>query len=180
MAEGLKAWAANFYNKTQAYLYEAQKADDHTKPWGSPRSISILGVDTDANPDLEVHTLPDKGVWQSRAVELKASTSADYKAVDKLVKDGLEQLKKREGQHDAYNQPFKRLLLTVHNDSPANPYPMTPTEFETRYASIWEDVKWNDEKERLVDRIEEYDFQTEVEVRLEHGGTRYVTAIYKP
>ena len=180
MASGLKAWAQNYFNKSQAYLYEGQKAADFTRTNMGQFSFGILGVDTDKNPDLEVHTLSEKQGWASSAVEFKASTTGNYASVDKLLGEGLEQLKKRELHGDEFQQKFSKLLLTIHNDNAENMYPLSPTEFERRYAGIVGDVDWNFElRYRIDQKVKKLAFKTPVEIRLEHKGKRYATVLFK-
>lgn len=179
MARGLKTWSVNYYNKTQAYLYEAQKADDHTRHG----DYAILGVDTSFNPDLEVHsqTGPDPS-WSSAAVEFKASTSSDYYAVRKLVKEGLAQLGKREGDRNSYGAEFDRLLLTVHNDNPANSFPFTRDKVKKAYGGDPDDIPgddWNVQLEAvLAPLVAATGIRTYVEVRMEQQGRRYATAVF--
>ncbi|UWY27407.1 DUF4157 domain-containing protein [Flavobacterium sp. TR2] len=176
MAGGLKAWAANYYNKAQANLYEAQKTNDHTIV-GSTLSrwiLARLGQDTDKEPDmqsLEVGQHSDGQIASDRrATELKTCTTAGQQNVAKLVQEGLAQLQKREA-----TGKYTSLLLTVHNDHPANKYPYTDTDVI--------DFKDQDAiNNKLIERINATTkgsgIKLKLEVRLEHKGKRYATVFY--
>ena len=176
MAGGLKAWAANYYNKAQANLYEAQKTNDHTVVGSNlPRWIlSRLGQDTDKEPDmqsLEVGQHYDgTAAAESRAIELKTCTTKSQQNVAKLVQEGLAQLQKREA-----TGKYTSLLLTVHNDHPENIYPYTETDV----------VNFNDYdviNAKLIQRIDATakgaGIKLKLEVRLEQQGKRYANVFY--
>jgi|GEM_PF-6500178 len=176
MAGGLKAWAANYYNKAQANLYEAQKTNDHTivGPTLSRWILARLGQDTDKEPDmqsLEVGQHSDGQVASDRrATELKTCTTTGQQNVAKLVQEGLAQLQKREA-----TGKYTSLLLTVHNDHPANKYPYTDTDVI--------DFKDQDAiNNKLIERIDATKkgsgIKLKLEVRLEHKGQRYATVFY--
>ncbi|MBI2512815.1 MAG: DUF4157 domain-containing protein [Opitutae bacterium] len=141
MASGYKAWASNYYNKSQSYLYEAQKAAEHINVRGHNRgnTFPVLGRDTDTEPDLALHhetfPLADDGAapepeMHSTAVEMKASTSRNYASLDELVRGGIDQLKKREDTGH-----FASLLLEVHSDNTRNPWPITNAAFAADFGS---------------------------------------------
>ena len=189
MSKGLKIWAQNYYNKSQAYLYEGQKANDFTNPGVNPSTFAILGSDTDLNADMEVHTKyfnhedgSERGWSGGIAHELKASTSENYGAVYSLVQAGLDQLKKRENQMNMYGEAFQKLLLTVHNDDPQNVYPFTNNMVMTKYGgniNIITKADWNYRlKDLLTDSIATKGITTLIEIRMEHNGTRYATATF--
>lgn len=182
MAGGFKQWSANFYNKTQAYLYEAQKADEKTdlSGRGGRNSFGILGVDTDEEADLEVYTerlamQQGRPVLQGEsntAVEVKASTSPNYEAVDKLVTGGVGQLKKREA-----TGRFSQLELELHNDNQANSWPITAHTLATTYGNDPSTVlplQWG---ARLQARIASLKATKGVglplKVSAEHSGVKY-------
>lgn len=132
MAAGFKVWADNYYNKAQAYLYEGDIASTRTDLHRSPNVFGILGVDTDENPDLELVSeavdvstgVVRTAVTDTKSVEIKASTSATYASFDGLVSNGMKQLRKREQTGN-----FTSLHLMLHNDNPANHWPITDATF---------------------------------------------------
>ncbi|MDB9345525.1 DUF4157 domain-containing protein [Nodularia spumigena CS-586/05] len=176
MAEGYRVWSENYKNKSEAYLYEGQKASDYTIPF---RAYSILGVNTKTESDLEVHKInSDSGVWESTAAEFKTATSANESAVQQSLSEGLEQLAKREALGDKWAQKFKKLVLTVHIDNPDNIFPYT----EATWPGWWprqeqiEDqllMRCNAIKKATVNGI-----KTELEINMEYKGKRYARVIY--
>ncbi|MEM1000093.1 MAG: DUF4157 domain-containing protein [Bacteroidota bacterium] len=190
MADGLKAWSKNFYNKSQAYLYEAQKANDFTNiKNGAPFYVALLGTDVKLNPDIEqVQFKADnnnklkQGLY--RAIETKASTSAAYNAVRALVVEGLAQLKKREGQLTKLGGAFTHLLLVVHNDDPQNGFPFTDHEVSNDYDKDINKVPKNAWSPKLKDRmhakVNEHNFGLPLEIRMEFNGKRYALAKWNP
>lgn len=183
MSNGLKVWAQNYYNKSQAYLYEGQKANDFTTP---DSRFAILGHDTDLNPDIEIHERQvqnGKDNWSGGiAHELKASTSENYDAVYQLVLAGIKQLKKRQDLGNQYGENFKKLLLTVHNDDPKNAYPITDNMLKNNYGNNPNNVPSNDWNKRLesllAGTIVHNGITIPIEVRMEFNGTRYATATF--
>jgi len=162
MAKGYRAWNENYYNKNQAYLFEAQKVAEVTRTWqekggGGHNSLACLGSDTDKEPDIAVfheHYIADAngkvsqdGQWVE-AVEIKASTSALPESVDGLVAGGIAQLKKRE---DTKN--FTKLTLELHMDNPNNYWPLTTADFNSTYKGSFANVQKDDWDNRLKQRI---------------------------
>ncbi len=184
MADGYKAWAVNLYNKSQAYLYEGQKANDYTK---RPKQFAILGVNTKTDADLTVHTRTDDGHtftgWESRPVEFKASTSPNQAAVYKLAVEGLEQLKKRNDSTGRFGETFTSMVLVIHNDHPQNVFPYTEDEIARYYGGDVSQATQSDTNQRLelrlLTRVKELKFNGSVDVRLEQNGKRYAQAMFK-
>jgi hypothetical protein len=171
MATGLKFWATNYYNKSQAYLYELEKAHDKTT---LPKDrYAILGSDVDLQPDIEIHRFDNNTKkWSSKAMELKTSTSIKHTDVQSLVTEGMKQLEKRKGQKDAFGKSYSKYTLVVHNDHPQNLYPLGKNDLETNYGGIIEDVDWDMEAEyRNQQRIK--NFASPLTLKLEHNGTQY-------
>ncbi|MDB9346561.1 DUF4157 domain-containing protein [Nodularia spumigena] len=176
MAEGYRVWSENYKNKSEAYLYEGQKASDYTK---RGRAYSILGVNTKTESDLEVHKInSDLGVWESTAAEFKTATSAKESAVQQSLSDGLEQLAKREELGDKWGQKFKKLVLTVHIDNPENIFPYT----KATWPGFWPEQE-QVEKQLLmrcnaIKKAPVNGIKTELEINMEYKGTRYARVIY--
>ncbi|MBV7328163.1 DUF4157 domain-containing protein [Chloroflexi bacterium TSY] len=171
MASGLKVWAANYYNKSHAYLYEAKKADDFTR---YPQ-YAILGVDTDKNPDLEVINLffryQQRYIGSSRSIEFKTTTS----------NHDVEKRDEEKGGKTVFDTRFDRHILTVDNSTAGeNYYPFTDREISTRYGFLRnqdpKQFQWL-YNQRLKKKISHYisrkTFSAPVEVRLEYRGKRY-------
>ncbi|WP_254564075.1 DUF4157 domain-containing protein [Oscillatoria sp. HE19RPO] len=183
MSQGYKAWATNWYNKTQAYLYEGKKAKDNTWCKNAQISAGILGVDTDKEADLEVHlgVLNNKTndtMWTSRAVEYKASTSPEQKAVYDLCVEGIKQLGKREEQKNMNGEPFTLLVLTIHNDHNQNVFPYTTAEGSNIDGSALSKEAINKRlHDRMGEKVKEHiKTGTRTEIRLEHNGEQYAIA----
>ncbi len=185
MAEGVKKWASNYYNKSQAYLYEAQKANDFTNH--NYTSYGVLGVNTDTEADMEVHSrgkgqYGQAGPWKSTAHEVKASTSENNEAVQKLVKGGLDQLKKREIQKDMNGNKFSELLITAHNDNEANYFPYTKGDVDKDgqpNMGLYNDVS-NKLFQRMIQQYKNLGFAQNVTIALEHKGKKYAEVTYTP
>jgi len=161
MAAGYRAWSENYYNKTQAYLYEAQLATERTKSGQlgqgkSGNQIAYLGVDTDENPDIEFWTehLEDRDGrivslgQQTSALEIKASTSKNYASIDGLLAGGVKQLKKREAA-----KPGIDLHLDFHLDNPAAAWPFTDTMLQQKFNGDVSSATKDDFDTRLAERI---------------------------
>lgn len=143
MAAGYAAWGKNYYNKTQAYLYEAQKATEFTKEGQRGKGtgsnhMAYLGVNTDKESDVSYQSEifdVDKGGYvsnrrtQATSMEIKASTSPTFEAVDQLTREGLQQLKKRQD-----TLQFQELRLEVHIDNKDNHWPATDHMFQNEYG----------------------------------------------
>ena len=166
MATGFRTWAENFYNKVQAYVYEAQKANDYTSV--DRRRYAALGVSTDLEPDITVYHQDSK---ESSAVEVKASTSPNESAIYKLAVAGLIQLKKREDA--GYNGA---LHLVVHNDNTSNFFPYTTA--QTDAGELWNNIPSKADFDhqliaRISGKVQEQGFAGPLEIRLEQNGERY-------
>lgn len=155
MAAGFAVWGENYYNKTQAYLWESELAAQHSAPYGNPRVFGILGVSTDENPDLTLIRqsptphLPATMLTEQHAVEVKASTSDRYASFDGLVANGMAQLAKRQN-----NVPgTTHLQLRLHNDATANHWPFTDWDFQHRYNNDFTQISSNDWNSRLATRV---------------------------
>lgn len=173
MAKGMKAWGANYYNKAQAYLYEAQKVNDHTRV-GQNESVwtlSRLGQDTDLEPDTQSLKIKSGTTGVRQAIELKTCTTENESNMAKLVQDGLAQLQKREK-----TGTFSSLLLTVHNDHPKNIYPYTSTDLSPDLTNT--DAIENKLLVRINATGKGSDIKLPLEVRLEHKGRRYATVFF--
>jgi hypothetical protein len=158
MAAGYRAWSENFYNKSQAYLFEAEKASEHTKVGEHPRQrIAYLGVDADSEPDLEFveHTytmgpgqIPVRSQSTATAVEMKASTSARYASIDELVLGGVHQLRKRQIADSA-----RALLLEVHLDNPRAAWPITEAAMARDYPQGTGQINLDVYRQRITTRL---------------------------
>lgn len=192
MASGFRAWAENFKNKSGAYLVEAKKAMDHTDWYEG--TFAVLGVNTNTDPDIAELRIPrggldpGKGNWAApRALEVKSSDSG-HDAVAALVREGIEQLKKRETVQPTVGVSFTRHLLAVHLNAPGN-YPFTDLEFQTfqqqchhqgvdPYEFTRADVAqhWNSRLfNKVYDHIEKQGFNNPIEVRMYYRGRRYAS-----
>ncbi len=63
-------------------------------------------------------------------------------------------LKKREKHGNQYDEGFKKLFLTVHNNGPQNPYPFTDQMLNTEYGGNPANVPsadWNPRLDSLLD-----------------------------
>ena len=146
-----------------------------------------MGHDTDLNPDIEIHERKvdqaDGSVSWSGGIahELKASTSANYDAIDKLVRAGIKQLKKRQESGNQYGEGFKKLLLTVHNDHIQNTYPFTEEMFKF-YNNDFSKIPSGDCNSRLQTLLKNVVISETItlplEIRMEHSGQRYATALF--
>lgn len=190
MSSGYKTWAENYYNKSQAYLYEAQKAGSHTRVGGANNEnrFAVLGEDTDLQPDLTVGVerfeVGESGVprvtdTSREAVEFKASTSASYDSVDKLFIGGMKQLAKREESGE-----FQMLRLELHNDNEDNHWPITDHAFENTYGSDFDNISDADFNDRLQARADSMAGTAQIGLRTavvaEHGGDVYAEATVDP
>ncbi|MEV4859198.1 DUF4157 domain-containing protein [Streptomyces ossamyceticus] len=159
MGRGYKAWSKNFYNKTQAYLFEADLVSSNAtmrpRQLGGGRatvSLPYLGVNTDTDADMAIRTeyIENDRISKSThtALEVKASTADAYASIDGLVAGGIKQLRKREltGQ-------FQNLMLELHSDGSSAHWPITEFELASGYGNdrnMVPDAKW---KDRLEERI---------------------------
>ena len=179
MAGGFRAWSENWYNKTQAYLWEADLAYQSTNLNQNPNTYGILGVDTDQESDLRIvkeqFDISRGSVTSTEhvAVEAKASTSEKYDSLDKLVTNGMQQLKKRET-----SQPgLTHLQLEVHNDNQANHWPITDAKFRDEFRSNFGDIRpqhWSDRlHERMSTMKNTYGITKQVTVNAYHDGNLY-------
>jgi hypothetical protein len=183
MASGYKTWTENYYNKTQAYLYEAQKAGQHTNVTGhgNQNRFAMLGEDTDLEPDLAVSVeqfgpgqggVPQVQSRTNEAVEIKASTSPEYASVDKLAGAGMKQLHKRE-----LTGNFQSLRLELHNDSEVNHWPITDHAFANTYYGNFQNISRGAMNQRLNERMASLavneGIALPVHVTAEHGGNVY-------
>ncbi|WP_158800349.1 DUF4157 domain-containing protein [Pedobacter sp. L105] len=183
MAGGYKVWANNYYNKSQAYLYEAQKAAQYTQFGANNRNnFAVLGVDTDENADIELISEKfeknketgdlNKLPLEQTAIEFKASTSPNFDTVDKLFIKGMAQLHKRENLNK-----FKFLKLEIHNDNKNNYWPITDAKFKSQFGSNIVNITGADYQARLEQRvsasINSNDIKLPIEVVAEHNSTAY-------
>jgi hypothetical protein len=183
MAEGLKAWAQNFENKSIAYLLEARKALDHTELRRG--KVAALGVNTMSDPDVSELRIVDEEYLLARSLEIKSSHSG-HDAVAELVREGLEQLKKREIVGNTFGVDYADHLLVVNLNNPCN-YPFTDREFEAFRARFqnpydFEDFvvqsAWNDRlAEKIAQKVSDLAFNKPVEVRMQYRGSNY--AMYR-
>lgn len=181
MAAGFKAWGENYYNKTQAYLYEGELAAQRTKATQGRETFGVLGVDTDENPDFEVieETQRQQGlgsmqVSSTRAIEVKASTSPNYASLDSLVGGGVKQLRKRE-----QTGRFTHLTLMISNDNQHNHWPVTDHDFAATYGSNFNAISGANWNARLNTRMTALkntnNIALPLHVEIQHGGTIYAT-----
>ena len=184
MAAGFRVWADNYYNKAQAYLYEAELAARNTTTSRNPNQFAVLGVDTDENPDLDIISqfFDNRGsqnfpVWhpgreEKKAIEVKASTSDKVASMDSLARKGMQQLRKREVA-GGYNQ----LSLELHNDNPGNHWPLTEHMFQTNFGSNFANVTQGDWNARLTTVMQQmkntYGLNLPVTVNVVQGGQPY-------
>lgn len=184
MAKGYRAWNENYYNKTQAYLFEAQKVSEATREGrrtsaGFQNSLAYLGSDTDKEPDITVfHEDYTEGKFgrftyngqRIEAVEIKASTTPLPESVNGRLADGLAQLKKRED-----TGKFSYLTLELHMDNEKNCWPFTAHEFSTRFGGDFTKItikQWNDRiTQRVGDLKKTKKINLPLNVRAYYGGS---------
>lgn len=176
MASGIRAWAENYSNKSRAYMLEAKKALDHSNPRRG--AFAALGVNTDSDPDVSLMNLVDEDTLLGRSLELKSSDSG-HDAVAALVREGIQQLKKRETVGNTLGIAYGSHLLVVNMSAPCN-YPFTDTEFARQAMNMYDmrdyvvQTAWN---ERLANKVGPYiidrGFTRPVEVRMQYRGQNY-------
>jgi hypothetical protein len=161
MAKGFKAWSENFYNKTAAYLYEAEVAYRNTETSEKSYKLGLLGANTREQPDvifLEGDT-PQSAFESDQkeeapknplrtAVEVKTSTSNNFGAVNKLVIEGLWQLKMRDRTND-----YAKLVLYIDNLVSTWPIPLST--FKSIYNSDFYSVRPEDWERHLREQVED-------------------------
>lgn len=162
MSAGYKSWSENYYNKTQAYIFEAQLvSQDFTKfaPGNAKKgtnTFGMLGTDTDLEPDVSVYTenaeiKNDKVEITGKdykAVEIKASTSSNYATVDKLAADGMQQLRKRQNTGN-----YSSLQIVINIDNQTNPWPITLGSLTKNFNNDYDQIPLNTWQARVMERF---------------------------
>lgn len=176
MASGVRAWAENYSNKSRAYLLEAKKALDHSNP---RRGVfAALGVNTDKDPDVSLMQVVDEDTVQGRSLELKSSDSG-HDAVAELVREGIQQLRKRETVGNTLGITYDSHLLVVNMSAPCN-YPFTDLEFARQGMNMYDlrdfvvQTAWNNRlSQKVGPYIHERGFTRPVEVRMQYRGQNF-------